>query len=79
MESNDINKIPKNIISQLFLLKVKVEKLENKDLEQTKIKILSFLNCSIQSLNYIFIQENKENNLFENFPKIEDISEFKQN
>jgi hypothetical protein len=76
LELNDINKIPKNIINQLFLLKVKVEKLENKDLEQTKNKILSFLNCSIQSLNYILLQDNKENNLFENIPKIEDISEF---
>ena len=73
---NDINKIPKNIINQLLLLQKKVDELDNKDLEQIKIKISSYIKSSIESLTYIIKSEKEENNFFDNCAKIEDISEY---
>ena len=73
---NDINKIPKNIIKQLNNLKTSTDKISNKDLEQVKIKTSSYINCCLQSLNFIINKSKGDNTLFENCDKIENICEF---
>ena len=74
---NDINKIPKNIIKQLQSLQIYVDKNSNKELEKIKTEALSYIKCLLQSLNYIIINENEEeNNLFQNCDKITDISKY---
>ena len=73
---DDINKVPKNLINQILLIQKNIAKINNKDLEQITNRISSFIKNIIQSFNYIVKSENQENNLFENFVEIKDISEY---
>ena len=73
---NDIKKVPKYLTNQILLIYKKIEGITNKDIEQTINRISSYVKNSILSLNQIFKTENEENNLFENYDKIKDISEY---